>query len=315
VGAKGSFPWSIAGGAGSVCAPVVELYEPVNTLKPVGENLRVADGPIARMAYLGTPIPFPTRMLVVRLANGGLFLWSPTEPDEDLRSEIDALGPVCHLVSPNKIHYAHVAPWKRAYPGAGGVAWGTRAGRLSRRRRHLRRGPRRRTGGGVVRRPRPARLPGEQVHGRGRLLPPRYAHPGAGGPDRNLEPGKVGKPWRWQVRLSGASDPDGKAPMDLRLTFLGCKKEARAAFGRMVAWKPERVIMAHGRPYERTAPRSYAGLSGGWGQGRSPPQRGVPELLWIGAGDEGRVRGNRTIEVLARASRSNAFSVQRTLVR
>ena len=119
MGAKGSFPWSIAGGAGSVCAPVVELYEPVNTLKPVGENLRVADGPIARMAYLGTPIPFPTRMLVVRLANGGLFLWSPTEPDEDLRSEIDALGPVCHLVSPNKIHYAHVAPWKRAYPGAG----------------------------------------------------------------------------------------------------------------------------------------------------------------------------------------------------
>jgi hypothetical protein len=97
----------------------VELYEPVNTLKPVGENLRVADGPIARMAYLGTSIPFPTRMVVVRLANGGLFLWSPTEPDEDLRSEIDALGPVCHLVSPNKIHYAHVAPWKRAYPGAG----------------------------------------------------------------------------------------------------------------------------------------------------------------------------------------------------
>jgi hypothetical protein len=99
----------------------VELYEPINTLKPVGEDLWVADGPIVRMAYLGTSIPFPTRMVVVRLANGGLFLWSPTEPDEGLRSEIDALGPVRHLVSPNKIHYAHVAAWKRAYPGA--TAW------------------------------------------------------------------------------------------------------------------------------------------------------------------------------------------------
>ena len=102
-------------------APLVELYEPINTLKPVGENLWVADGPIVRMAYLGTSIPFPTRMAVARLANGGLFLWSPTEPDEGLRSEIDALGPVRHLVSPNKIHYAHVGAWKRAYPGA--TAW------------------------------------------------------------------------------------------------------------------------------------------------------------------------------------------------
>ncbi len=109
------------GWAGSVYAPVVELYEPINTLKPVGENLWAADRPNLRMSYLGTSFPFPTRMVVARLANGGLFLWSPTKPDEGLRSEIDALGPVRHLVSPNKIHYAHVAAWKRAYPGA--TAW------------------------------------------------------------------------------------------------------------------------------------------------------------------------------------------------
>jgi hypothetical protein len=69
----------------------VELYEPINTLKPVGEDLWVVDGPVVRMAYL--------------------------EPDEGLRSRIDALGPVRHLVSPNKLHYAHAAAWKRAYPG------------------------------------------------------------------------------------------------------------------------------------------------------------------------------------------------------
>ena len=47
--------------------PAMQLYEPLNVLKPVGENLWVVDGPIVRMAYLGGSIPFPTRMVVVRL--------------------------------------------------------------------------------------------------------------------------------------------------------------------------------------------------------------------------------------------------------
>jgi hypothetical protein len=99
----------------------VELYEPLNTLKPVGEDLWVVYGPIVRMSYFGGSVPFPTRMVVARLENGDLFLWSPVEPDGGLRAEIDALGPVHHLVSPNKIHYAHIAAWKRIYPGA--TAW------------------------------------------------------------------------------------------------------------------------------------------------------------------------------------------------
>jgi len=32
---------------------------------------------------------------------------------------------------------------------------------------------------------------------------------------------------------------------------LGRKKEARASLEKMIAWRPEKVIMAHGRPYER----------------------------------------------------------------
>ena|SRR3712207_6447565 len=67
----------------------------------------------------------------------------------------------------------------------------------------------------------------------------------------NFEPGKVGGFYGWLVRLAGAAAPDGKTPIDLRLTFLGRKKEARSAFDRIVAWEPERVITAHGRPYER----------------------------------------------------------------
>jgi hypothetical protein len=67
----------------------------------------------------------------------------------------------------------------------------------------------------------------------------------------NFEAEKVGGFHAWLIRLAGAADPDGKAAIDLRLTFLGRKKEARSALERMLAWKPERVIMAHGRWYER----------------------------------------------------------------
>src|SRR5215207_9534763 len=63
----------------------------------------------------------PDSHLVARLGGGAVFLWSPIEPDERLLSQVDALGPVKHLVSPNKIHYAHIGAWKRLYPEA--VAW------------------------------------------------------------------------------------------------------------------------------------------------------------------------------------------------
>ena len=99
----------------------MELYEPLNVPKPVGEDLWLVDGPVVRMSYLWGSFPFPTRMAVVRLRGGDLLLWSPTAPDEGLRSRIDALGRVRHLVSPNKFHYAHIAAWKRAYPEA--TAW------------------------------------------------------------------------------------------------------------------------------------------------------------------------------------------------
>jgi hypothetical protein len=51
--------------------------------------------------------------------------------------------------------------------------------------------------------------------------------------------------------LAGAANPDGKAPIDLRLTFLGGKDAARVSFERMLSWEPARVIVAHGRSYER----------------------------------------------------------------
>ena len=38
-----------------------------------------------------------------------------------LFTELDALGKVAYLISPNKIHYAYIADWKQRYPHA--QAW------------------------------------------------------------------------------------------------------------------------------------------------------------------------------------------------
>ena len=231
----------------------MELYEPLNTLKPVGEDLWVIDGPVVRMAYFGGSIPFPTRMVVARLTNGDLFLWSPIEPGGGVRAEIDALGPVRHLVSPNKIHYAHIAAWKRIYPEA--TAWaspGVRERAASQRiavsfDADLRDEPDPAWRGDLDQLIfRGSRFMEEVVffHRKTRTLVLADLI-------ENFEPEKIGGVYRWLVRFAGAANPYGKAPIDLRLTFAGRKDEARASFRRILAWEPDKVILAHGRWYSR----------------------------------------------------------------
>ncbi len=71
----------------------------------------------------------------------------------------------------------------------------------------------------------------------------------------NFEPERVGGAYGWLVWLAGVADPDGKTPIDLRMTFLGRKDEARTSLKRMLAWEPEKVIVAHGRWYDRGGTR------------------------------------------------------------
>ena len=59
----------------------IALYEPINIYKPWGDGIGIVDGPLAYMSYPGLPLlhfPFPTRMTVVTLQNGDLWLRSPT---------------------------------------------------------------------------------------------------------------------------------------------------------------------------------------------------------------------------------------------
>ena len=88
-------------------------------LEQLGPDLWVADGGI--VSFFG--FDYPTRMAVVRLADGGLWLWSPIALEPGLEAEVRALGPVRHLVSPNKLHHLFLAAWKEKFPQA--KLWGT----------------------------------------------------------------------------------------------------------------------------------------------------------------------------------------------
>ena len=59
-----------------------------------------------------------TRMTVVRLPGGELWVHSPIPLDEALRDELRELGPVAHVVAPNLYHHLHVGPLAAAFAGA-----------------------------------------------------------------------------------------------------------------------------------------------------------------------------------------------------
>jgi hypothetical protein len=59
-----------------------------------------------------------SRMTVVRLAEGGLFVHSPVPLDDATRAAVDALGEVRAVVAPSLFHHLSIGEWKAAYPRA-----------------------------------------------------------------------------------------------------------------------------------------------------------------------------------------------------
>jgi hypothetical protein len=244
--------WKSSGG----CLAGTGLYEPINTLKPVAPDIWIADGPVVRMAApFGTSAPFPTRMTIVRLQDGTLWCHSPIAPDDGLFAEIDALGLVRHLVSPNLLHYASIAAWKQRYPAA--CAWASPGVR----RRAASQGMTVAFDADLADAP-PEAWDGQidQVHFRGSRAIEEFVFFHRASATviladliENFEARKLGRGMRWIARLGGVLDPDGKTPLDMRMTFLGRRRIARECFGKVIAWHPRRAILAHGRWYPENA--------------------------------------------------------------
>jgi hypothetical protein len=210
-------------------------------LHPFGKDLWIADGAVADVAGFR----YPTRMAVIRLAGGGLFVWSPTALNDALKAEVDALGPVRHVVAPNALHHLHLDAWQDAFSQA------------------------RFTAPPGLRRKRPdLRFDDDLADG--------SAHEWSGEIDHVLVHGNLMttegvffhrasrtaiftdliqhfRPdwfsgWRAIIaRLDLMTGPLPEVPRKFRNTFIG-RRAARTALRRILAWPTERVLMAHAPP-------------------------------------------------------------------
>lgn len=228
-------------------------YEPLFTLKPFGDEIWIVDGP--HISFYG--LPFPTRMTLVRLDDGTLFVHSPIALDDGMLREIDALGLVRHLVAPNWIHYAYLPQWQRTYPDAILHAAPGVEARARKYRVKLR-----------IDAPLTDEAPSawagqiEQIIAEGGKIHREVVFFHRKSQTliltdliENFELKKCPLWTRPILRLIGSYDPDGKAPVDMRMMFRfghggRGRSMLRAAVDRMIAWGPERIIVAHGRCYE-----------------------------------------------------------------
>jgi hypothetical protein len=83
-------------------------------LKDIAPSLWIVDQPDfnAGFAKVGT------RMTVIKLAGGGLFLHSPTRLDDETKRALDSLGEVRAVVAPSRAHHLFVGDYVKAYPSA-----------------------------------------------------------------------------------------------------------------------------------------------------------------------------------------------------
>ncbi|MGH8371564.1 MAG: DUF4336 domain-containing protein [Gammaproteobacteria bacterium] len=226
-----------------------QLYEPINRLKPVAENIWIVDGPEVRMQYWGLKLPFTTRMTIVRLPDRRLWVHSPTELTDELRHAMDVLGPVSFIIAPNRLHTSWQAAWKAQWPEAvtAGVA-AEPAWSGARMNYELDLG-----GDG----PFPWQSEVKQCFVQGGMFSETIFFHTASRTlvltdlVENFEMERVRGFWmRLLLRLTGPLDPDGTAPPDMRYTFRKHRAELRAAVAQIRNWTPERVVLAHGRWYE-----------------------------------------------------------------
>jgi len=202
-------------------------------------SLYVADGPV--VSFYG--FPYPTRMAVVRLSDGSTWVWSPVALTEELLKLVNDVGPVRHIVSPNKIHHLFLDEWANrsseallyAPPG------------LAQRRPDLRFD---------------AELGDEpvaawaadidQVIFRGSLAMEEVAffHRESRTAiicdliQRHPETAMTG--WKGMLmKLDSLVGEHGSTPREWRASFLR-RSKARAAREKVLSWNPERLLIAHG---------------------------------------------------------------------
>lgn len=209
-----------------------------STLLAFAPDLWIAEGPA--VSFFG--FDYPTRMAVIRLSDGALFVWSPVRLTETLKREVDALGPVRYLVSPNKLHYLFLPEWKKAYPQARLYA----SPGLAKKRRDIAFDAEL---GDAPAAEWAADIDQVMIKGSFALTELAFFHRKSGTAIFNDIIQNFPRGWfkGWKgllARLDGITAPHPGAPREWRASFN--RRKARESLERILAWPIERVIIAHG---------------------------------------------------------------------
>jgi len=215
-------------------------------LKAFGPSLYSADGPT--VPFFG--FPYPTRMAVAQLSDGCVWVWSPVALTEKLADEVEAIGPVRHIVSPNKIHHLFLHEWTARWPDA----------RLYAPPGLARKKPELHFDGELTDEPSPAWAADiDQVifHGSFVLDEVVFFHRASRtaivGDLIQRHPESKMSGWKGMLmRLDGLVGPRGSTPREWRASFLR-RGPARIALEKLIGWNAERLLIAHGECVETGA--------------------------------------------------------------
>ena len=208
-------------------------------LETIGESIWIAEGPV--LSFEG--FSYPTRMAVIRLHNGDLFIWSPVALTQALKAQVESLGTVRHLVSPNKLHHISLSDWHAAFPES--LVYASPG--LTRKCRDIC------FEAELGDAPEPAwanELDQVAVAGSFVMTEIVFFHRLSrtaifADLIENFRPDWF-KGWRAKfARLLGIVMPNCGAPREWRVTFWN-RGAARTALARILAWQADRVVMAHG---------------------------------------------------------------------
>ncbi len=183
-------------------------------------------------------------MAVVRLSDGSAWVWSPVALTDDLVDFMGTFEAVRHIVSPNKIHHLFLAEWREQWPEA----------RLYAPPGLAQRKPELQFDAELGDEPDPAWAADiDQVIFHGSLAMEevvffhRESRTAIVCDLIQRHPREAMKGWKGMLmRLDGLVGDRGSTPREWRASFLR-RSEARAARDKLLGWKPERLLVAHGK--------------------------------------------------------------------
>jgi hypothetical protein len=217
-------------------------------LQAFGKNIWIVDGPNVRDMF----ITFTTRMTIVKLVDGSLWVNSPVPVQFDLLKQITALGTLKYLLAATPRHVWRLDGWHTLFPEA--QLWAPQKSPFTLKKGHL-------SFSGIL---------GDEpfdgwaydfdqlVFKGNPLISEVFFYHRASNTvivDDLIQIHQIikGRPYlNALIKLEGVASPYGGVGLDLRLSFTN-RNKARQSLKKLLSWDFDKLIIAHGICIEKDA--------------------------------------------------------------